>query len=66
MFVAENVTKVRLALCGPCKALVDNVAEAPHRDCYTQLPELCPECGAKVAQCVRILNSGGFLLWERK
>ena len=43
-----------LKVCEPCreKLLAPN---APQVEGWTQLPPLCPECGAKAAQCVRIL-----------
>ena len=51
-------TRIKLNLCKPCRAAI-HAPPAPsmYRGEWLQLPRLCPECGAKVAQAIRILTS---------
>jgi hypothetical protein len=46
-----------LTLCDPCREL--SLKPEGKRDGWIRLPVFCPECSAKVAQCVRLLVQGG-------
>jgi hypothetical protein len=51
---AKRKPLIMLRVCGPCRAAL-LAPNGPQIDGWTQIPPICPECNAKIAQCARIL-----------
>lgn len=58
-------TRILLKLCEACRKRVLGPSDASQDrgDGWLGLPKLCPEDDAKVAQCTRLLLSGGAIVF---